>query len=395
MFTPTPSHSEWFTITKAVHYLNISNDDLTTQRVLSHLLNSILGAAHGSQEANINADNKSQKIGPKKSKSQIKQQLSDLYNYLPLILSIYLQKIKENSLRNLFHNFFISASKISLEFSVHLLFLLNSLVLYESKHVASFNIAATVLKVLKKEIEDTHMACNNKFIVSKEVKFINHLINVSKKLTDLYKNQDKLQVSNPTNSFSSCQIAEDEHFLLLSRQHNQSQPQNNLTDILWPISQKPTLPSRSRNKSAIDVKTELNKRLKIELLNINFNLPNRFWLLNYKSHHIVNIPIEESILLNSKERVPYLVYIEVIKCKDKFTNKIPNLKFYEDSFACRKRKEIFDSCFKERGGVYENFDKQRPVSYDCDSFLGGKSLTHGQVCSIISIFSPFYHYDMR
>lgn len=69
-------YSEWFTITKAVHYLNIYNDEIVTFHVLQHLTKLI---TETTTIANAN----------------------DLYNYLPLILSIYLQKIDRNNLRNI------------------------------------------------------------------------------------------------------------------------------------------------------------------------------------------------------------------------------------------------------------------------------------------------------
>merc|ERR1711881_283568 len=61
-------------------------------------------------------------------------------------------------------------------------------------------------------------------------------------------------------------------------------------------------------------KDELKRRLVMELTNMNFNLPGRLWLPGVcdGEHHVVRIPPGEALLLNSKERVPYLIYVEIV-----------------------------------------------------------------------------------
>lgn len=57
-----------------------------------------------------------------------------------------------------------------------------------------------------------------------------------------------------------------------------------------------------------------------ELAIVNMNLPARVWLPLYEfSHYVVRIPYRSAAVLNSKEKAPYIVYIEVIECENIFS----------------------------------------------------------------------------
>lgn len=57
-----------------------------------------------------------------------------------------------------------------------------------------------------------------------------------------------------------------------------------------------------------------------ELAIVNMNLPARVWLPLYDFvHYVVRIPYRSAAVLNSKEKAPYIVYIEVIECENVFT----------------------------------------------------------------------------
>lgn len=57
-----------------------------------------------------------------------------------------------------------------------------------------------------------------------------------------------------------------------------------------------------------------------ELAIVNMNLPARVWLPIYDfPHYVVRIPYRSAAVLNSKEKAPYIVYIEVIECDNVFT----------------------------------------------------------------------------
>ncbi len=54
-----------------------------------------------------------------------------------------------------------------------------------------------------------------------------------------------------------------------------------------------------------------------ELAIINMNLPARVWLPLYDfPHHVVRIPYRSAAVLNSKEKAPYIMYVEVLECEN-------------------------------------------------------------------------------
>lgn len=70
--------------------------------------------------------------------------------------------------------------------------------------------------------------------------------------------------------------------------------------------------------SSIPTKEAKTTRLVAELANLNLNLPARVWLpLNStRPHHIVRIPPQVGAVLNSKDKTPYIVYVEVVEVED-------------------------------------------------------------------------------
>lgn len=66
---------------------------------------------------------------------------------------------------------------------------------------------------------------------------------------------------------------------------------------------------------SIKQKDDRHKRLIAELTKINLNLPARVWLpLNSdQPHHIVRIPSNVAAVLNSKDKAPYIIYLEVVE----------------------------------------------------------------------------------
>lgn len=66
------------------------------------------------------------------------------------------------------------------------------------------------------------------------------------------------------------------------------------------------------------------QRLMSELALINMNLPARVWLPIYDfTHFVVRIPYRSAAVLNSKEKAPYIMYVEVIQCDNIFTSVLP------------------------------------------------------------------------
>lgn len=74
-------------------------------------------------------------------------------------------------------------------------------------------------------------------------------------------------------------------------------------------------------------KTEKNSRLRVLLNLINKNLPARVWLPLHSDipHHIVRITEEKTAVLNSKDKTPYIIYVEVVEVNNK--KKLFKIKF--------------------------------------------------------------------
>lgn len=105
---------------------------------------------------------------------------------------------------------------------------------------------------------------------------------------------------------------------------------------------KGTLLTREKNKFLSDLfaalinigkrlgaqqtKEEKTSRLVAELRSLNLNLPARVWLPIHgdKPHLVVRIPPESAVVLNSKDKAPYLIYVEVLLVDQSQTFRIPN-----------------------------------------------------------------------
>jgi hypothetical protein len=67
-----------------------------------------------------------------------------------------------------------------------------------------------------------------------------------------------------------------------------------------------------------------SQRLMSELAIINMNLPARVWLPIVKyPHHVVRIPYRSAAVLNSKDKAPYIMYVEVVECDDIHSTLLP------------------------------------------------------------------------
>ncbi|KAF5273072.1 hypothetical protein FQR65_LT04814 [Abscondita terminalis] len=77
--------------------------------------------------------------------------------------------------------------------------------------------------------------------------------------------------------------------------------------------------------SSIPTKEAKTIRLVAELTTLNLNLPARVWLPleSSKPHLIVRIPPQVSAVLNSKDKAPYIIYVEVLEVDDLYRSPIP------------------------------------------------------------------------
>ncbi|XP_013384891.1 phosphatidylinositol 4-kinase beta [Lingula anatina] len=81
-------------------------------------------------------------------------------------------------------------------------------------------------------------------------------------------------------------------------------------------------------------------RLIADLASMNLNLPARIWLPIHSNtnHHVVRIPQTFAVVLNSKEKAPYLVYVEVLECENSHTAPVPS-KILENTLRFTKSEE--------------------------------------------------------
>lgn len=79
-----------------------------------------------------------------------------------------------------------------------------------------------------------------------------------------------------------------------------------------------------RNLTSLPTKSEKTSILRMRLNLINKNLPARVWLpLNSdRPHHVVRITEDKTAILNSKDKTPYIIYVEVVEVDDIYTSPV-------------------------------------------------------------------------
>lgn len=108
-----------------------------------------------------------------------------------------------------------------------------------------------------------------------------------------------------------------------------------------------------RNLTHLPSKTEKTSILRMRLNLINKNLPARVWLpLNSDiPHHIVRIKEEKTAVLNSKDKTPYIIYVEVVEVNDIYTS--PVIPKMMPSLRHTKSEEHLDSSLSELARIDE------------------------------------------
>eukprot|EP00058_Branchiostoma_floridae_P021857 XP_002607347.1 hypothetical protein BRAFLDRAFT_69754 [Branchiostoma floridae] len=96
------------------------------------------------------------------------------------------------------------------------------------------------------------------------------------------------------------------------------EPPNKLAPRLQPmrefINALMAIGSRLQGLATRELRTS---RLYAELSLLNLNLPARVWLpCHPPQHHVVRIPHSAAVVLNSKDKAPYLIYVEVLECEN-------------------------------------------------------------------------------
>ncbi|MBN3300009.1 PI4KB kinase, partial [Amia calva] len=76
--------------------------------------------------------------------------------------------------------------------------------------------------------------------------------------------------------------------------------------------------------ATLPTKEQKTQRLISELSLLNHKLPARVWLPTAAfDHHVVRVPHTQAVVLNSKDKAPYLIYAEVLECENFETSSIP------------------------------------------------------------------------
>ncbi|XP_056300004.1 phosphatidylinositol 4-kinase beta-like isoform X1 [Pseudoliparis swirei] len=76
--------------------------------------------------------------------------------------------------------------------------------------------------------------------------------------------------------------------------------------------------------ATLPTKEQKTQRLVSELSLLNHKLPARVWLPTAeRQHHVCRIPNTQAVVLNSKDKAPYLVYVEVLECESFETSPVP------------------------------------------------------------------------
>lgn len=76
--------------------------------------------------------------------------------------------------------------------------------------------------------------------------------------------------------------------------------------------------------ATLPTKEQKTQRLISELSLLNHKLPARVWLPTAAfDHHVVRVPHTQAVVLNSKDKAPYLIYVEVLECENFETSSVP------------------------------------------------------------------------
>ncbi|XP_056142078.1 phosphatidylinositol 4-kinase beta [Lampris incognitus] len=76
--------------------------------------------------------------------------------------------------------------------------------------------------------------------------------------------------------------------------------------------------------ATLPTKEQKTQRLISELSLLNHKLPARVWLPTAAfDHHVVRVPHSQAVVLNSKDKAPYLIYVEVLECENFETSSVP------------------------------------------------------------------------
>ncbi|KAF6738195.1 Phosphatidylinositol 4-kinase beta [Oryzias melastigma] len=95
--------------------------------------------------------------------------------------------------------------------------------------------------------------------------------------------------------------------------------------------------------ATLPTKEQKTQRLISELSLLNHKLPARVWLPTAEhQHHVCRLPPTQGVVLNSKDKAPYIIYIEVLECDSFETSPVP-VRIPETRIHSSRSEESLDS----------------------------------------------------
>ncbi|KAL0985306.1 hypothetical protein UPYG_G00155270 [Umbra pygmaea] len=147
--------------------------------------------------------------------------------------------------------------------------------------------------------------------------------------------------------------------------------------------------------ATLPTKEQKTQRLISELSLLNHKLPARVWLPTAAfDHHVVRVPHTQAVVLNSKDKAPYLIYVEVLECEDFETSSVP-VRISETRIRSTRSVENLPDCgitADQRAGSFStvpNYDEDNEA-WSVDD-IGELQVEHPELhtnsCDNISQFS--------
>lgn len=113
--------------------------------------------------------------------------------------------------------------------------------------------------------------------------------------------------------------------------------------------------------ATLPTKEQKTQRLISELSLLNHKLPGRVWLPTADhQHHVVRVPHTQAVVLNSKDKAPYIIYVEVLECESFETSPVP-VRIPETRIRTARSAENLDS--GSGGGACVMTSEQRAGSF--------------------------------
>uniref|UniRef100_A0A3Q3XBF3 Phosphatidylinositol 4-kinase beta n=1 Tax=Mola mola TaxID=94237 RepID=A0A3Q3XBF3_MOLML len=110
--------------------------------------------------------------------------------------------------------------------------------------------------------------------------------------------------------------------------------------------------------ATLPTKEQKTQQLISELSLLNHKLPARVWLPTAeRQHHVCRIPHTQGVVLNSKDKAPYIIYVEVLECESFETSPVP-VRIPETRIRTARSAENLD-CGEHRAGSFStvpNYD---------------------------------------